>query len=252
NRTCDADAVEGIAHARVPEPLDLDSGNDTEELDLLHHPNYAATNNNRRRRRRRIDELAKEEVIAKGSSRSTPLPQLKSEPIAEPDGMGRDSLPAERTSLPEPVERTGKPLSIKSSKEVEPPEVIAIEMTPEEQDVYAFMGISPLVRLERDIKNPKSLILSVVLPGEAPQTSISVETSVESSGEPFAEDSNLSGDFDEEEIPEPILVTTLPPEAPATEIPIESTATSESSESDGGSTIVRRRRRRSSAIENDD
>ena len=47
---------------------------------------------------------------------------------------------------------------------VEPPEVISVEMTPEEQDVYALMGVSPLVLTDRSVKNPKNAIVSVTLP----------------------------------------------------------------------------------------
>ncbi|HEY9909540.1 MAG TPA: Rne/Rng family ribonuclease [Thermosynechococcaceae cyanobacterium] len=50
----------------------------------------------------------------------------------------------------------------------EPPEVIAVEMTPEEQEVYAWMGVSPLVLTNQEVKNPKSTIISVVLPGQTP------------------------------------------------------------------------------------
>jgi ribonuclease E len=51
---------------------------------------------------------------------------------------------------------------------VEPPEVISVEMTPEEQDVYALMGVSPLVLTDRSVKNPKNAIVSVTLPGAVP------------------------------------------------------------------------------------
>ena len=39
-------------------------------------------------------------------------------------------------------------------------------MTSEEQDVYAEMGVSPLEKLDREVKNPKSLIINVTLPGQ--------------------------------------------------------------------------------------
>ncbi|PSB61150.1 ribonuclease E/G, partial [Chroococcidiopsis cubana CCALA 043] len=51
---------------------------------------------------------------------------------------------------------------------IDPPETIVVEMTPEEQEIYAVMGVSPLVRLDREVKNPKSAIVQVVLPGQAP------------------------------------------------------------------------------------
>jgi ribonuclease E len=74
---------------------------------------------------------------------------------------------AERTKpiKPEPV----KPV-------VEPPEIVSVEMTPEEQDVYALMGVSPLVRLNRTVKNPKSVIINVTLPGQLPAAGTSSET----------------------------------------------------------------------------
>ena len=161
--------------------------------------------------------MGREEIIPKVSHR-TPVLQLKSEPLADADSFGeierssgfsptgattpelgrrdneilitkRISTPPEelgvtgRSSGLEPGERVGKPQLIKVPRETEPPEVISIEMTSEEQDVYALMGISPLVRLNREIKNPKSVILSVVLPGESNQAEISNETVVDSSTE---------------------------------------------------------------------
>lgn len=162
-------------------------------------------NRRRRSSTRLNDPAAREETtIPKvGSQRPIPVLQLKSEPLPEaesenPNGMLRDNpsgmlrdretmvAPNNIQATPvakrivdltedlgvagrplglEPVERVGKPQLIKVSREIEPPEVITVEMTPEEQEVYALMGISPLARLEREVKNPKSVILSVVLPG---------------------------------------------------------------------------------------
>ncbi len=50
----------------------------------------------------------------------------------------------------------------------EPPEVIHVEMTSDEQDVYAWMGISPLILSPQTPKNPRSAIIKVYAPGEAP------------------------------------------------------------------------------------
>ena len=50
----------------------------------------------------------------------------------------------------------------------EPPEVINVEMTGDEQDVYAWMGISPLVLSEQTPKNPRSAIIRIYAPGELP------------------------------------------------------------------------------------
>jgi ribonuclease E len=169
-----------------------------------------------------------------------------------------------RSSVLEPAERSAKLQPIKAPKETEPPEVVYVEMAPEEQDVYALMGISPLVRLNREIKNPKSIILSVVLPGEADETQTSNGTFLDSSSDtstasvaldeeeaPENEPMNSFADSparDEIEAPERVLVTSSA-EAPATELSTEPTSTSES---DINPPIIRRRRRRSSAVDSDD
>jgi ribonuclease E len=297
----------------IPEPLDIGAVDDTEELDFVNHPSYherGSLNNNRRRRRRRLDEpVAKEESILRGSSRPTPVLQLKSEPATEADSfsfsdMGRDSdaltmrgassTPAERSSafsysddalaprgasgtqapsfakrsgsslddlgiggrtpVLEPTERVGKPQLVKSPKEIEPPEVISIEMTPEEQDVYALMGISPLVRLNREIKNPKSAIVSVVLPGESNQvlpensnqTENSNEVPVDLSTEAPIE--SLALDEAEDSEGEMVSVTSSAEEA-ATGLGADSIT---NGESDSSRPLIRRRRRRSSATDSED
>lgn len=50
---------------------------------------------------------------------------------------------------------------------VEPPEFKNVEMTPEEQDVFALMGVSPLLKLEEEsqVKSPKSVIINIIPPG---------------------------------------------------------------------------------------
>jgi ribonuclease E len=40
-------------------------------------------------------------------------------------------------------------------------------MTPQEQDVLAFMGISPLALFEGEVKNPRTAILQIQLPGQS-------------------------------------------------------------------------------------
>jgi len=268
--------------ARLPDlsdPLDFAPVDDTEESDLVNHPSYqerGGLNNNRRRRRRRLDEpVAKDEFIpTKVNPRIISVPQSRSEPMQEPDSLsevGRDSAPAPLKELgvtgrglvsEPPVERIAKPQLIKIPREIEPPEIIAIEMTPDEQDVYALMGISPLVRLNREVKNPKSVILSVVLPGESNQAETSNEASVESATEAstlsFATDESATSDQmlvtpsaealapDESQSSAQVAVTS-PTEVLATELSTEQT-----DESDGDRPIIRRRRRRSSAMEDED
>lgn len=263
----------------LSDPLDFAPVDDNEENDLVHHPSYQerglANNKNRRTRRRRLDEpVAKEEFIpTKVNPRIISVPQSRPEPMLEPDNLSevaRDSVQTTPKELgvtgrglvsESPIERIAKPQLIKAPREIEPPEVIAIEMTPEEQDVYALMGISPLIRLNREVKNPKSVILSVVLPGESNDAETLNEASVESATEastlPSATDegetsqmsvtpSGEAATLDESPSSAQVLVTS-PTEVYTTEISTEQT-----DELDGSRPIIRRRRRRSSAVEGDD
>jgi ribonuclease E len=51
---------------------------------------------------------------------------------------------------------------------IEPPERISVEMTNEEKEVYAWIGVSPLIKIEREIRNPRTAIVTVVEPGSLP------------------------------------------------------------------------------------
>lgn len=273
----------------IPEPLDINPSDDADDIDFVNHPSYqerGGLNNNRRRRRSRLNEpLPRDEIVTKNSQRPTPVLQLKSESLADTDSFDlSDSIQATpkalrpiappeelgisaRNHLLDPVERVGKPQLIKSPRETEPPEVIAIEMTPEEQDVYALMGISPLVRSNREVKNPKSVILSVVLPGE----STSVESSTVAAAESLPDTPSHSLESEAAQNSEIISVTspvitanvdqprvattalTSSAAAPTREAPRDSFHNdSFEHNSESNSTIIRRRRRRSSAMENDD
>lgn len=174
-----------------------------DQLGIMYHPDYqerTGPNNSRRRRRRpRFGEAPLREESSKSPVRiSAPLPivnHFRPGLVAEPEGLSSEEritrteevgipavsgfrLPsADETGLSAGEERLRgpKPERPKPAKEIEPPEIISVEMTPEEQDVYALMGISPLVLINRPVKNPKSVIVSVSSPGESPQTPIPEE-----------------------------------------------------------------------------
>ncbi|MEB3311494.1 MAG: Rne/Rng family ribonuclease [Snowella sp.] len=136
---------------------DYDSNDTGSEFDLLYHPNYQEQggNNNRRRRRRRGNE---KEDTPKG------FPNLISKTVEierdQEERPERESRPErEREHRSERRERLIR-------REDIPVERVTVEMTPMEQDVYALMGVSPLVRLDRQFKDPKSVIVSVKAPGE--------------------------------------------------------------------------------------
>ncbi|MGB7443922.1 MAG: Rne/Rng family ribonuclease [Coleofasciculaceae cyanobacterium] len=214
----------------VPEVQDLPLANDSEELEFLNHPSYQeqGLNNSRRRRRRRVDEpVPKEESTTKVLPRPTLLPQRSSELMT--DAQESDS-----------TERVVRAELVKSVGELQPQEKVVVEMTPEEQDVYALMGISPLIKLNQEIKNFRSVAVSVVLPGETDQTEDYNDLREESD---FSQEMpSLLQISEDRETPEKVLVKSSA-EA-STEAPTEN-----SSELENSRSLVRRRRRRSSALD---
>ncbi|BAZ38885.1 ribonuclease E and G [Calothrix sp. NIES-4101] len=135
---------------------------------------------------------------------------------------------------------------------VEPPEIVSVEMTTDEQDVYALMGVSPLLRLNREVKNPKSVIINVTLPGQGSTAPPSEpdETFVPVASVPIPAPIKITKE------PEPIIEEVEDEEPESVQIEpvvkqIEETM-SASDESDTSGTPNRRRRRRSSASDDAD
>ncbi len=171
-----------IVRESLEEALELDAASDLQELDLIPHPSYQELGDgggSRRRRRRRMDipETGTAARVAPAEATRTPLGETLPK-VAPPEELvlRNSRTPAIEPTLeeefPPPSDRPRKGSRFTSRElvktEPEPSEMVTIEMALEEQDVYALMGVSPLVRLERPLKNPRSAIISVVLPGEAP------------------------------------------------------------------------------------
>ncbi|TAE28528.1 MAG: Rne/Rng family ribonuclease [Oscillatoriales cyanobacterium] len=168
------------------ESLDfVETGGNASALDLLNHPSYQDLGNGtRRRRRRRIGEepfavvpVEEEPVRSKlrlPNTSSAPVADTRSEYLvvtppgirAASEGFGLVNMAT--VGRREEFDRVRPTKSELLKPMVEPPEVISVEMTPEEQDVYALMGVSPLVLTDRSVKNPKNAIVSVTLPGAGP------------------------------------------------------------------------------------
>lgn len=110
----------------------------TETAESLSTETYSEPSKNRRRR----DSSLKEEpilVTANGSSSETEIKSERKERSLLSRSLRRDESKWEK---------------------------VVVEMTPSEQDVYAFMGVSPLLHLEREFKDPKSVLVYVQLPEE--------------------------------------------------------------------------------------
>jgi ribonuclease E len=182
-------------------------------LDLSQHPSYQERGRGGNRRRRRRGEPFTKEVGTRevggrspspwdepASERSVPdrvtidrpsvdripsrydLPQFEEEVDDTPEFQPEDALPVEkperesRESRFEERRNRGRRDRIPS----EPPEVIHVEMTSDEQDVYAWMGISPLILSSQTPKNPRSAVIKVYSPGEAPSVeAIALEAETE-------------------------------------------------------------------------
>jgi ribonuclease E len=270
--------ISNRAHPSLKEAYveDLEPHSDLQELDLLHHPSYQESKSNRGgRRRRRRDSTPPSRSNGKSSDNSrpsTPAPVTAESAPAEPV----KSTSNESSSSPSPSSSSGSSSSSSSSrsgrsrggrgdrKPAAPPENVVVEMTPEEQSVYAMMGISPLVLSTKEIKDAKNAIVQVVLPGEAAQlTDSSSDDGSQEKSEPEPETANATAT-------EPILKSRRKSTDPAAEngssgelaaTPAVETAAPNTEDSASSSAIeetaetapkTRRRRRRRSSASGDD
>ncbi|MDX2213628.1 MAG: Rne/Rng family ribonuclease [Oculatellaceae cyanobacterium bins.114] len=227
------------------EEFDAEPASDLQELSLMNHPNYQergrGDNRRRRRSRGRIGE---------------PVPKingLKPELDAEGDGF----TPEEPFTIPAPtlapkenrLEKTerNRPPRGREKHAPEPPQIISVEMTPDEQEVYALMGISPLILTTESVKDPKSVVVKVALPGEGAKLGNgSVVTLI-----PAVEETPV-----EEEVETEAEEQQLPSEAVMAVTDIEESTPSYASdpeaEAEDGGVNRRRRRRRSSVSTSED
>ncbi|MGC9526728.1 MAG: Rne/Rng family ribonuclease [Limnospira sp.] len=259
---------------------EMEPGGTLPELELLNHPSYqdiGGGSNIRRRRRRRIGDmepLVRDEEAPRGNLRVNSgggYSETRPEAGTAENGPSRSGL-AERVRSPK--SETMKPTP-------EPQEVVAVEMTGDEQDVYALMGISPLLLSNQSLKSARNAIVTVRLPGETPkplstileeeeetteeatpapvpaaevtpaiaepepEAEAEAEPESESESEPESEPvSELSSNFEDEEDADEMEDS----EASANLDDEADLDDSEDSDEEGRTPIVRRRRRRSSAV----
>jgi ribonuclease E len=209
--------------------LDLGTEDNPQELDLLNHPNYQEQNlaGNRRRRRRRVGEVEAPNKVTK---------------IRLNGGNSRSEETEEDFSTPEEDVNDRYDRRI-SRRDTPPPEKVAVEMTNLEQDVYALMGISPLIRVDREVKDPRAVVLSINEPELSAETSGEDE---EKSEEKVVIDRPIEKEaIEKEEIVEDTAEEVEEAIAESTDEVEESDTDNE--DSDNRPLIRRRRRRRSSA-----
>ncbi len=166
----------------------LEPHEDLQDLELLNHPTFSdgsgRNNSNRRRRRREAPPLNRnggrregrngasadgpvmretsEEVAVVETVTPTPTPT-----VAEPVKVIPDPTPAPEQAIPSRSRTSRSSRSDRSErKPPTPKEVVVVEMTLEEQRIYASMGISPLVLSPQTVSDPQAVAISVVLPGQ--------------------------------------------------------------------------------------
>ncbi len=287
--------------------LDPNNAYDVQELDLTNHPSYqerGVLNNNRRRRRRigvngeseapappsmSLGSLMSPERTSMSSGCFAKTPQTSPKPGGHHLSTTRETSLLDRGASEREEEQfqegkddweekaifterlSPQPRRQLNKATVEPKEVIEVEMTPLEQDVYALMGISPLMLKDRnEVKNPKSALVSVTLPGRSGRSTASesdqseadltetetgsdenITSSVPAIEESVTDDEAALGEMPEVENAE---VT------PCSEIVKDQSTQSETGQGDSEAEdadsevksepdVRRRRRRRSSAIE---
>ncbi|MGF1499325.1 MAG: ribonuclease E/G [Elainellaceae cyanobacterium] len=247
---------------------DLDASPDLQELDLVNHPSYQERGSSNRRRRRR--RAPSEPVTA--SRTTTPVrAESSGGDVAEPESAATANGESPRKeSRPERTERSDRRSSNRRDKSSSASEVVFVEMTPQEQDIYALMGISPLVLATEPVKSPKNAIVNVVLPGQERRTESQPEedsnhdngASSNGSSSPVTNGSKENSPSPKKKVILPSEKTTSTPEkadsaseehAVAVAIADTSNSLDEASEteheSENSSASRRRRRRRSSAAE---
>ena len=123
---------------------------------------------------------------------------LPTKSITEPSEELVEIIDTQPLAIPESITERPNKREIRT-KVIEPPEVIVVEMTEEEQDVYSLIGVSPLVLVDREIKDPRNVIVTVALPGQAPKIANAVKSNIDASRE---RERSFDDSFDESEVTE--------------------------------------------------
>lgn len=239
-----------------------------QELDLTNHPSYQDRNRvDSRRRRSRRPPRSGEPVMRGNGGRSPEVESDTDAPVALEElpvlngstptlvKEGRDGREG-REGRSEKPERGGRGRRERAA--AEPQQVITVEMTPEEQEIYALMGVSPLVLAPEPVKDPKTTVVMVALPGQGRQAVNST-----ASGTTSGNGSGISATLLEEDesslAPDPVLKSAAPiePVAHAESLLPEAAIAPvspdpEDGDAAGDSAPNRRRRRRRSSVSADE
>jgi len=236
---------------------------ESSESELVNHPSYQESGGDsvtRRRRRRSIDPPTK----ADSGSKAAKVNGNKGG-SSDSDSNQKNGKEAKEAKESKEVKTKGTS-GTRSPQREEPKKKIAVEMTPLEQEMYALMGLSPLVRLDEDVDRRKTLVYAVA-PGEkSPETNgyqdnIETKTPVDGDNDGVEEKTTEETEEMVNADPSDVATETLEPGATSEAVSrisetAEETTTMETqaepteTESSQEQKLVRRRRRRSSAKRN--
>jgi ribonuclease E len=215
-----------------------DHGNDPFEPAGEEEENLDVRSDKRRRRRgEKIEIAAREETPRVVPRLGTILVQTpESNSVAIANNLANQLSEEEDASL---KPQRAKPMRMP----IEPPERISVEMTNEEKDVYAWIGVSPLIKIEREIRNPRTAIVTVVEPGSLPPEPPADAYEPEPQADEEPENDENGYQPENAYKMQQLSLVPLPVIVPEPAEIIEEVASSENS-----AEANRRRRRRSSAI----
>jgi ribonuclease E len=222
-----------------------DHGNDPFEPANEEEENLEVRGDKRRRRRGEKPEIAAREenprVVPRLGTILVQTPESNS--IAIANNMANQLNNEEEDASLRP--QRAKPMRMP----IEPPERISVEMTNEEKEVYAWIGVSPLIKIEREIRNPRTAIVTVVEPGSLPPeppAAVAVQQPVYEEPENNENGYQPENAYQTQQLSLTPSLTPLPVivPKPAEIIPAVISSSSEENSAEAN----RRRRRRSSAI----
>ena len=258
----------------------LGTQSDLQELDLINHPSYQDKLNKGNRRRRRRDPLpgrsnGKEAPVPRDSSALPSSARDMPSPVVAPPSA--ENTPSDEEKLPSRTSRS-RTGGRHDKKATTPPQVVTVEMTTDEQRIYAMMGISPMVLAPSDtVLDPRTVTLAVRAPGESaavepglalgavvpaqdesPTVAAAVDAPTQADAPAVDEappaPKRVKRVVDSAPVPAPTQAVSPPPEAPeqaAGTVPAAAADKGDDTPApEGAPDVRRRRRRRSSANDN--
>jgi ribonuclease E len=222
------------------EPFDQASEED-DNFNLVNHPSYQERTRLDKKRRRR-HERTDETPIREETDRPVPIPRVAI--IANPTPL---PIVDEQPPAVDVEQQPSKaPQSKPTRAPVEPPERLSVAMSDLEKEAYAWMGVSPLIKLEQEVRNPRTAIVTIVPLGTLPEIvpeQLDLVAAADDAVLELDESMPTPVTLDFEDAAELVMesVPTLPIVLPAKVVALEE-------EELPSELAARRRRRRSSAI----